>query len=120
MTDMAGKYMTDYFVKNNPSMIFDNCAICFCKHYKDGSYWLPSGGEISYAYNYVDKINEIFSAIGGIQIDTESEYWTSTPFSTDYMYSLQTNNKEFHFWHSKKTIFNVRPITGSEMYIYTE
>ena len=90
------------------------------KHYRLYTILGPGGGEISYAHKYVNKINKIFRAIGGTQIDTKSEYWTSTPFSTDYMYSLQTDNKEFHFWHSKKTIFNVRPITGSEMYIYTE
>ena len=119
-TDMDGKERTENFVHSHPSMVSDNCAICFCKHYKDGSYWLPSGCEIGLAYNYVDKVNEVLSAIGGVQFSTETEYWTSTPFSEDYVYSFHTEKKEYHFWHSKKTVFNVRPIKGSEKYIYTE
>lgn len=116
-----GKESTEYLKEYHvPKLANDNCALCFCHKYDNNSgYWLPSTGEYGLMYKYIDDVNEILNTIGGTEISQE-EYWTSTQFSLDYAYSFNLENNEYHFWHSKTTLFGVRPIASAEEYIYVE
>lgn len=119
-TALDGKKLTKMHIVNHEEMTHDGCAVCKCIEYSEnGEYWLPSAGEYNYIAKNLEKVNDVLDAIGGAEVE-QIEYWTSTQFSNDHMWSYNIEDGGFHFWHSKSTEFGVRPITTSVNYILIE
>lgn len=120
-TMLDGKYRTEQLIAFHEDLTRDGCAVCKCVEYSEnyGEYWLPSAGEYSYIVKNLEKVNDILAAIGGTEVK-QIEYWTSTQFSNEHMWSYNLEDGGFHFWHSKSTEYGVRPITTSENYILVE
>lgn len=87
------------------------CAIC--EAIKFG--WLPSLGEISILYKNMEEFNNVAENVGATPLSL-TEYWTSTQFSEEYMWSADFANKVSEFWRSKKTLMKVRPCKSAIEY----
>ena len=120
-TQLDGKERTDRQIAQHKELTYDGCAVCKCIQYSEnyGEYWLPSAGEYNYIVKNLEKVNDILNAIGGTEVE-QIEYWTSTRFSEDHMWSYNLEDGGFHFWHSQNTEYGVRPITTSVNYILIE
>lgn len=87
------------------------CAIC--EAVKFG--WLPSLGEIAILYKNMESFNNIAELVGATSLSL-TEYWTSTQFSEEYMWSADFANNVSEFWRSKKTLMKVRPCKSAIEY----
>lgn len=87
-TALDGKEMSEWQLAHHNNLTHDGCAVCKCMEYSEnyGEYWLPSAGEYNYIAKNLEKVNDILAAIGGTEVE-QIEYWTSTQFSNDHMWS---------------------------------
>ena len=87
--DYAGEANTDKIIAqlgkgNAPAAEY--CRSLTFKNGKKGYLW--SFGEAQDAYNNKKAIDEAMSKIGGTAITTESYYWTSTQYLSNYAWKL--------------------------------
>ena len=105
--EMDGEENTQWQLSNYGH--HDGCAICEAAKFG----WLPSCGELGLIYKYEEKFNEL-AALAGITPMSDAEYWTSTQYSKDYMWSVENNS--FMFWRSKSLMMKVRPAKSGAGY----
>lgn len=110
-TEYDGEERTAIQLELHPEAQDDGCAIC--EAIKFG--WLPSYGEMTLLYKNKDVFNEIAGKAGIILI-SDAEYWTSTQFSDDYMWSVDFANNIAEFWRSKSSTMKVRPCKSAVGY----
>lgn len=110
--DMNGEEHTQWWIKKDKTLAMEGHAI----HDAIAFGWLPSCGEIQFIRDNIEGFNSLMSVVGGTAI-SESEYWTSTGYSADYMWHLNMATKEFGFWRSKKTSMKVRPVKNASEYM---
>ena len=110
-TEYDGEERTAIQLELHPEAKDDGCAIC--EAIKFG--WLPSYGEMTLLYKNDDAFNEL---AGKAEITplSDAEYWTSTQFSDDYMWSVDFANNIAEFWRSRKTVMKVRPCKSAVDY----
>ena len=114
MTQMDGKWRTDFLLSEAGVEHSDNCALCYCIHY-DPLCWLPSGGEMALINKYKDEVNRLMALIGGTAIQ-DANYWTSTQYSKEYAWFANMGDGTFGFWLSKTNVLNVRPVADASEY----
>ena len=107
-----GQEQTEWQRKNHEDVHASGCAIC--EAVKFG--WLPSNGELTPLRDHVEDFNAIAEALGATPVG-EDEYWSSTQYSDEYMWSLSMQEKKFRFWRSKTTRMKVRPVKSAAAYI---
>lgn len=115
MTDLDGKWRTEFLLQDHSFCHDDACAVCYCNDYGDG-WWLPSGGEMELIRVNKIAIDEAMDVIGGKAI-TYGVFWVSTQYSSDYSWHLDLVTGEFGFWRSKSYSLFVRPVTDGSKYI---
>ena len=63
--------------------------------YNDGAsnlqWYLPAMGELGYLIPRFNEINSVITALGGVAVASRT-FWSSSEFSSNYAYSLSTNN----------------------------
>lgn len=114
MTQMDGEWRTDFLLNEAGEEHSDDCALCYTKAYSPEC-WLPSGGEMSKAYSYLEELNRLMGVIGGTEIQS-GNYWTSTQYSKDYAWFANMEDGTFGFWLSKTNSLNVRPMADGSDY----
>lgn len=110
-TEYDGEARTRIQLDTHPDVHEEGCAIC--EAVKFG--WLPSYGEMTLAYKNKEAFNILAEKAGVTQL-SDSEYWTSTQFSDDYMWSVDFANNIAEFWRSKGTTMKVRPCKSASAY----
>lgn len=110
-TEYDGEERTAIQLELHPEAKGDGCAIC--EAIKFG--WLPSYGEMTLLYKNKDVFNE-FAGKAEIAPLSDAEYWTSTQFSDDYMWSVDFANNIAEFWRSKSSTMKVRPCKNANDY----
>lgn len=110
-TEYDGEERTAIQLELHPEAHDDGCAVC--EAIKFG--WLPSYGEMTLLYKNKDVFNELAGKTGIIPI-SDVEYWTSTQFSDDYMWSVDFANNTAEFWRSKSSTMKVRPCKSAVDY----
>ena len=110
-TEYDGEERTAIQLELHPETQDDGCAVC--EAIKFG--WLPSYGEMTLLYKNKDVFNEL---AGKTEIAplSDAEYWTSTQFSDDYMWSVDFANNTAEFWRSKSSTMKVRPCKSAVDY----
>lgn len=110
-TEYDGEERTAIQLELHPEAQDDGCAVC--EAIKFG--WLPSYGEMTLLYKNKDVFNEL---AGKTEIAplSDAEYWTSTQFSDDYMWSVDFANNIAEFWRSKSSTMKVRPCKSAVGY----
>ena len=68
-----------------------------CDHYStsltnEHDWFLPSVGELAYIMPRFNKINTAIQKAGGIPLDTNDSYWSSSEYSLDSAYYVGTGN----------------------------
>jgi hypothetical protein len=66
-------------------------------------------------YKNKDIFNELAGKTGIAPL-SDAEYWTSTQFSDDYMWSVDFANNVAEFWRSKSSTMKVRPCKSAVDY----
>ena len=110
-TEYDGEERTAIQLELHPEAKDDGCAVC--EAVKFG--WLPSYGEMTLLYKNKDVFNE-FAGKAEIVPLSDAEYWTSTQFSDDYMWSVDFANNIAEFWRSKGSTMKVRPCKSAVDY----
>lgn len=110
-TEYDGEERTAIQLELHPETQDNGCAVC--EAIKFG--WLPSYGEMTLLYKNKDVFNELAGKTGIIPI-SDVEYWTSTQFSDDYMWSVDFANNIAEFWRSKSSTMKVRPCKSAVDY----
>lgn len=111
-TALAGEENTAYQLKYHEHSTDEGCAIC--EAIKFG--YLPACAEMKWLMNNADRFNEVAKLIGADELSNNTEYWTSTQYSDDYMWNVDTTDKSYKFWRSKTTIMKVRPFASASEY----
>ena len=110
-TEYDGEERTAIQLELHPEAYDDGCAVC--EAIKFG--WLPSYGEMTILYKNKDVFNELAEKTGIAPL-SDVEYWTSTQFSDDYMWSVDFANNIAEFWRSKSSTMKVRPCKSAVDY----
>ena len=110
-TEYDGEERTAIQLELHPEAQDDGCAVC--EAIKFG--WLPSYGEMTLLYKNKDVFNEL-AGKAEIAPLSDAEYWTSTQFSDDYMWSVDFANNIAEFWRSKSSTMKVRPCKSAVDY----
>lgn len=110
-TEYDGEERTAIQLELHPEAQDDGCAVC--EAIKFG--WLPSYGEMTLLYKNKDVFNELAEKTGIAPL-SDVEYWTSTQFSDDYMWSVDFANNIAEFWRSKSSTMKVRPCKSAVDY----
>ena len=110
-TEYDGEERTAIQLELHPETQDDGCAVC--EAIKFG--WLPSYGEMTLLYKNKDVFNEL---AGKTEIAplSDAEYWTSTQFSDDQMWSVDFANNTAECWRSKSSTMKVRPCKSAVDY----
>ena len=114
MSELDGKWRTDFLLSNHATHYDDNCAICYCRDYGQG-WWMPSGGEMELVKSNKEEVNTLLAAINGTQV-SNGTYWLSTQYSKDYSWHLDMSNGMYGFWLSKTNSLLVRPMNDATDY----
>lgn len=110
-TEYDGEERTAIQLELHPEAQDDGCAVC--EAIKFG--WLPSYGEMTLLYKNKDVFDEL-AGKAEIAPLSDAEYWTSTQFSDDYMWSVDFANNIAEFWRSKSSTMKVRPCKSAVDY----
>lgn len=113
-SELNGEVCTERQLENHEDVHEEGCAIC--EAIKFG--WLPSCGEMQLVKDNLEKFNVIATLIGSTLI-SDSEYWTSTQYSDDYVWSLDMNDGVFKFWRARGNTMKVRPVKSASEYQQT-
>ena len=81
LSDFDGFRNTQILINDDDVVAAKQCAI-FNPGYKDGEWYLPAVGELGFIMPRFKVINSKLSALGssGVQLDADSEYWSSTEY----------------------------------------
>ena len=59
---------------------------------KQGDWYLPSIGELAFIMPNFDKLNTAISNVGGVQLDDNHYYWSSTEYNGSFAWRLDTGD----------------------------
>ena len=85
-----------------------------CWKYKDGAsnlqWYLPAMGELGYLMPRFNEINSVITALGGVAVNGSNCFWSSSEYSSNYAYLLNT---EYGFVNDsgKNYTYGVRPFS---------
>ena len=81
LSDFDGFRNTQILIKDADVVAAKHCAI-FNPGYGNGKWYLPAVGELGFIMPRFEVINSKLSALGssGVQLDADSEYWSSTEY----------------------------------------
>lgn len=120
VNEYNGKFLTDLHIMFAKDGEYDspNCAIGYCKSYKDGSWWLGNIAEVELIRNNIESVSELISVINSniLATYTEGMYWTSNNWSDYYTWSIDFSDDKMRYWKSRTEAMNVVPFNSAKGY----
>lgn len=97
----AAKFCREYY----PSNVAANCSV------GAGYWWLPSAGELWMIWSHFIEVNHILAQIGGMALNKDQWYFSSTEGSAALAWSLHFSSG--YFYNINKTgDYSVRPVSA--------
>ena len=110
LADFDGKGNTDVLVALGSDYIAANAA----RNYKaagaeEVEWYLPATGELGYMIVRFNKIQAALTKVNAPQLDDIGNYWSSSEYSSGYVYDVSMNNGYVYNDNSKNNYHCVRP-----------
>lgn len=122
--DYEGKVNTDLIIAHGEELFGDeeatwkdNYATPWCRDYQQGALlqgtWnLPSVGELMEIWKHKNAINKCLSVISEAQLIEDSWYWTSTEYSNLNAWCLNVKTGSLRYYNKSTTNLFVRAVTS--------
>ena len=109
LSDFNGLANTEYL----QSLGSDYQAAQYCWSYSDGSsnlqWYLPAAGELGFIMPRFNAINAAITAVGGVAVAGDYDFWSSSENSSGYAYCVATNDGYVGYYYYKSSPRYVRP-----------
>ena len=109
LSDFNGLANTEYL----QGLGSDYEAAQYCWSYSDGAsnlqWYLPAAGELGFLVPRFNAINAAITAVGGVAVAGDSNFWSSSEYSSNNAYTVYTSSGYVNYGLNKNYTFYVRP-----------